>query len=56
MRMHPAVLAFAVLLSLTATRARAQDAYPSKTVTMIVPFAAGGSTDVIGRIIAEGLR
>jgi tripartite-type tricarboxylate transporter receptor subunit TctC len=35
---------------------RAQDTYPSKTVTMIVPFAAGGSTDVIGRLVAEGLR
>ena len=35
---------------------RAQDAYPSKTITMIVPFAAGGSTDVIGRLVAEGLR
>jgi len=36
--------------------ARAQDAYPSKTITMIVPFVAGGSTDVIGRLVAEGLR
>ncbi len=36
--------------------ARAQDAYPNKTITMIVPFAAGGSTDVIGRLVAEGLR
>jgi tripartite-type tricarboxylate transporter receptor subunit TctC len=35
---------------------RAQDAYPSKTITMIIPFAAGGSTDVIGRLVAEGLR
>ena len=38
------------------TLARAQDVYPSKPITMIVPFAAGGSTDVIGRLIAEGLR
>ena len=39
-----------------ALRSRAQDTYPSKTITMIVPFAAGGSTDVIGRVVAEGLR
>src|SRR3977135_60661 len=32
--------------------ARAQ-AYPSRTVTMIVPFAAGGSTDVAARIVGE---
>ncbi len=35
---------------------RAQDVYPSRPLTMIVPFPAGGSTDVIGRVIAEGLR
>jgi putative tricarboxylic transport membrane protein len=28
-------------------------AYPSRTVTMIVPFAAGGSTDVAARIVGE---
>jgi tripartite-type tricarboxylate transporter receptor subunit TctC len=36
--------------------ARADDAYPSKTINLIVPFPAGGSTDVIGRLVAEGLR
>src|SRR5215471_4511518 len=35
--------------------ARAQ-AYPSRPITMIVPFAAGGPTDAVGRILAEGMR
>jgi tripartite-type tricarboxylate transporter receptor subunit TctC len=48
-------VAFAALL-LPSAPSRAQDAYPSKTITMIIPFAAGGSTDVIGRLVAEGLR
>jgi len=48
-------VALAALLSLCAPT-RAQDAYPSKTITMIVPFPAGGSTDVIGRLVADGLR
>jgi tripartite-type tricarboxylate transporter receptor subunit TctC len=30
--------------------------YPSRPVTMVVPFPAGGSTDTIGRIMADGMR
>ena len=38
------------------SRAGAQDAYPARPITMVVPFTAGGSSDVIGRLVAEGLR
>lgn len=30
--------------------------YPSRPITMVVPFAAGGPTDTIGRIIVEPMR
>src|SRR5258708_4139527 len=30
--------------------------YPSRPITVVVPFAAGGPTDVIGRIVAEHMR
>jgi len=45
---------FAALLVMLAgiSGARAQD-YPTKTVTIIVPFAAGGPADVTGRIVAD---
>ena len=30
--------------------------YPSRPVTMVVPFPAGGSSDTIGRVLADGMR
>jgi tripartite-type tricarboxylate transporter receptor subunit TctC len=30
--------------------------YPSRPVTMLVPYSAGGATDTTGRIVAEGMR
>jgi tripartite-type tricarboxylate transporter receptor subunit TctC len=30
--------------------------YPSRPITLIVPFAAGGSTDPVARIVAERMR
>jgi tripartite-type tricarboxylate transporter receptor subunit TctC len=31
------------------------DTYPSRAVTLVVPFAAGGATDLLGRSLADGL-
>ena len=42
---------------LTATAARAQtEVFPSRPVRLVVPFPPGGSTDVVGRIVAQGLQ
>ena len=44
---------FGGLLALIALSAPAQAQYPTKQITVIVPFAAGGPTDVVTRLVAE---
>lgn len=47
---------FAIALALTTSGfALAQEAYPSKPITVIVPQAAGGANDIIARVIAQKL-
>jgi tripartite-type tricarboxylate transporter receptor subunit TctC len=50
------VAAGAIALPALPRPASAQAPYPSKPITIIVPYAAGGPTDTIARIIAERLR
>ena len=46
---------FAAAALLVAATASAQSVYPSRPVRMIVPFAPGGASDFVGRIIQSRL-
>jgi tripartite-type tricarboxylate transporter receptor subunit TctC len=49
-------LAVLTALSALTRRALAEPAYPSQPIKMIVPYPAGGTTDFLGRLVAEQLR
>ena len=52
-KLRSAVLLIAVVASTAAADAQV---YPSRPITMVVPYSAGGPTDTIARIMAERMR
>jgi len=48
-----APVAASVLASVLALAPAAAQDFPTRPVTLVIPFAAGGSTDLVGRLIAE---
>ena len=48
-------LVFSGLMAVASTGAQAQGNYPDKTVRIVVGFSAGGTTDVVARILAKEL-
>src|SRR5687767_416631 len=51
----PLFLAAAASVAALAQPVAAQDKYPSRPVELIVPFAAGGGTDILARLLTDGL-
>ena len=55
MRRISSIVLLLALLAAPVGAARAQTDYPTRPVKLVVPFAAGGPTDVVARILADML-
>jgi tripartite-type tricarboxylate transporter receptor subunit TctC len=52
MRHHIRIIALAMLAAIPLSAARAQE-FPSRAIRIVVPFPAGGPTDILSRIVAQ---
>jgi len=53
--MRKLLAAFAAATMLALTSGAGAQTYPDRTITMVVPFAAGGPTDTVTRLVAEAM-
>jgi tripartite-type tricarboxylate transporter receptor subunit TctC len=54
--MKAALVAFAFAVAFGASSTLTAQSYPSKPITIVVPFSAGGPTDTLARIMGERMR
>lgn len=54
--MRMPTLALALVVALAGAFGASADTYPSKPITIVVPFPAGGPTDTIARILSDHLK
>jgi tripartite-type tricarboxylate transporter receptor subunit TctC len=50
-RHHRLLAAAVAAIAFAATAVKAEDSYPTRPIQLIIPFAAGGPTDIVGRIM-----
>jgi tripartite-type tricarboxylate transporter receptor subunit TctC len=51
-----AMMAAALLLGLTLQAAQADEKFPARTIRIVVPYAPGGATDIVSRILADEMQ
>lgn len=49
-------LILATILSLFFTDSSLAGVFPSRTITFVIPFGAGGETDIVARVLAKGME
>ena len=54
--MKPLLLSIALAFLLQSAPDASAQTYPSRPITMVVPFAAGGPVDVVARVLSEPMR
>jgi tripartite-type tricarboxylate transporter receptor subunit TctC len=54
--MRNLISAIAFAASLASIGSATAQVYPSRPITIVVPYAAGGATDTIGRVMAERMK